>query len=142
VCMTVMMLLLLPSLYSRGRCCVGGSDGSCVLDDEDDDDVVVDVGACVSVGVGSVGDGDSICVFLLMVRRHFLPFTYSIGVIFLVVAIVVAAVVVAIAASLSLLLSLLFSLLYATVVIRLRSISEGVKSRNDDDGRHVDVILL
>jgi len=57
VCMTVMMLLLLPSLLSRCRCYVDGSDGSCVLNDEDDDDVVVDVGAGVSVGVGSVDYG-------------------------------------------------------------------------------------
>jgi len=44
-----------------------------VLNDEDDDDVVVDVGAGVSVGVGSVDDVDYICVFLAMVRWHLLP---------------------------------------------------------------------
>ena len=44
-----------------------------VLDDEDDDDdVVVDVGAGVSVDVGSFDDVDSICVFMVMIRWHLL----------------------------------------------------------------------
>ena len=46
-----------------------------VLDHEDEYeyDVVVDVGAVVSVGVGSFDDVDSIYVFLAMVRWHLLP---------------------------------------------------------------------
>jgi len=43
-----------------------------VLDNEDDDNVVVDVGAGVSVVVGSFDDVDSICVFLAMIRWHLL----------------------------------------------------------------------
>ena len=39
-----------------------------MLDNEDDDDVVVDDDVGVSVGVVSVDDVDSVCVFLAMVR--------------------------------------------------------------------------
>jgi len=48
------------------------------------------------------------------------------------VAIIVAAVVVTVVV-----VVILFSSLFATVVIWLRSISGGVRSRDDDDGRHV-----
>jgi len=72
VCATVIMMLLLPLLLSRGGCVVVGSD-EVVLDTEDDIDVVVDVGADISVFVGSVGDVHSICLFWVMVRWHLLP---------------------------------------------------------------------
>ena len=39
-----------------------------LLDDEDDDADVADVGACVSIGVGSFDDVDYIYIFLVMIR--------------------------------------------------------------------------
>ena len=76
-----------------------------VLDNEDDDDVVIDVGAGVNIGVGSVGD-DVAPHGLRLFRCHY----RGIGSIS-VVTIIVAAVVIAAGAPLSLLASLPFSLL-------------------------------
>ena len=50
------MMLLLPSLFSRGRFVVSSSD-DIMVDDEDDDDVGVEDDVGVSVGVGSVDYG-------------------------------------------------------------------------------------
>ena len=38
MCATAMMMMLLPSLLSRGRCVVGSSDKAVLEDDGDDDD--------------------------------------------------------------------------------------------------------